>query len=385
MEGRKSSVSYFASTESAPISELELLENRSSSLNETNWIYGRGNSSLYLNATDEQVTIDDDAILAHKPLSYTIVVGIILALVVIVCILGNLLVCVTIMSNRKLQSPTNYFILCLSVSDLSLGLVVLPFSTILTVLSKWPLGPVFCNIYISSDVMLCTVSILTLFVISLDRYYAVTYPMRYLQHITTRRVFWVCVSIWTFSFVMAFLPIHLGLNTATRQIQNYDTPNECVFQLNHTYVLLISIGTYFIPLFVMCGVYMKVYYIARKQVARINQMTNLSKHLMENGDEKENQRRVSDSKATFTLASVVTAFAICWIPYFVIFTIKPIFNLHVNEHIELFALWLGYVNSLLNPFLYAFHNTEFRYAFMLILCKRLAERMKDKYTEVTYL
>ena len=319
----------------------------------------------------------------ERPLWAQIVIASVLALLILVCVLGNLLVCVTIASNRKLQSPTNYFIFCLSLSDLSLGVAVLPFSSIVTVTPHWPLGATFCNVYISSDVMVCTVSILTLFAISLDRYSAVTHPLRYTQVVTSRRVFWVCVSIWLFSFVMAFIPIHLGLNTKTGEIQNHAHPEKCVFEMNLTYVVLIASGTYFIPLTIMCAVYMKVYYIARKQVKRINQLANLS-HVADNSDHHSERRRLaSNTKATFTVASVVTAYAICWIPYFVVFTLKAV--VEVNQYLDLFVLWLGYVNSLLNPFLYAFHHSEFRYAFMLILCKKMAKSMKEKYSEASYL
>ena len=321
----------------------------------------------------------------QRALSEIIIVGMILMALVLVTILGNLLVCVVILSNRRLQNPTNYFILSLSLSDLSLGILVLPFSTINSILSSWPLGAIFCNIYNSFDVMLCTVSILNLFAISLDRYYAVTYPLRYVQRVNSRRVFWVCMGIWIFSFVMAFVPIHLGLNTPQGVVQNFKHPKQCVFLLNQIYVLLVSIGTYFIPLIIMCTVYTKVFYIAKKQVKNINKMTQIGNHL-HNGTSspKRDQRMASDTKATFTLASVVTAFAICWVPYFIVFTIKPFLPNPISPHLDLFVLWLGYVNSLLNPFLYAFHNTEFRYAFMMVLCKKRAEKYKDRYSDASY-
>lgn len=199
-----------------------------------------------------------------------IFIGITLMLLVLLTIFGNLLVCVVILKNRRLQNPTNYFILSLSLSDLSLGILVLPFSTLNSILPSWPLGPVFCNLYMATDVMLCTVSILNLFAISLDRYYAVTRPLMYVQHVTSRRVFWVCTGIWIFSLIIAFVPIHSGLNTRTGMyVQNYANPNQCLFELNAIYVLLVSVNTYFIPLIIMCAVYMKVFYIAKKQVCRI--------------------------------------------------------------------------------------------------------------------
>ena len=63
-----------------------------------------------------------------------IILGIILSVLDLTTILGNLLVCVTILSRRSLRNTTNYFILSLSSSDLLLGIIVLPFSTIITLL-----------------------------------------------------------------------------------------------------------------------------------------------------------------------------------------------------------------------------------------------------------
>ena len=235
---------------------------------------------------------------------------------------------------------------------------------------KWPLGWIFCNIFISFDVMLCTVSILNLFVISLERYYAVTSPMNYVKILTFRRVCWIIAGIWLFSFVMAFLPIMVGFNTPSQKIQNMYNPSECIFEANKVYVLLVAIFTYFTPLLIMCAVYVRIFLIARRQIERINTLVKSTIRMFDKSKAEKDPRFASDSKATVTLASVVTAFAICWIPYFVIFTARPFLPGPVDTHLDLFALWLGYVNSMLNPFLYAFHSTQFRRAFGGILLRR---------------
>ena len=87
------------------------------------------------NAAHAQDEHDADA---DAPIKYNLVVAIILGIILSVLdlttILGNLLVCVTILSRRSLRNTTNYFILSLSSSDLLLGIIVLPFSTINTLL-----------------------------------------------------------------------------------------------------------------------------------------------------------------------------------------------------------------------------------------------------------
>ncbi|NXO32953.1 HRH2 protein, partial [Cisticola juncidis] len=98
-------------------------------------------------------------------------------------------------------------IVSLAITDLLLGLLVLPFSAFYELSGEWPFGSALCNIYSSLDVMLCTASILNLLLISLDRYVAVTAPLRYCQVVTPSRVAVGLAVIWAVSLMVSFLPI----------------------------------------------------------------------------------------------------------------------------------------------------------------------------------
>lgn len=328
------------------------------------------------NTTDQTALgVPDELLRDHVEL---IVLGILLGVIILMTILGNLLVMLAVMTNKKLQCPTNFFILSLAITDFFLGCTVLPFSAVNTLSSYWPLGSTFCNIFTSTDVMLCTVSILNLFAISLDRNFAVTSPMRYQSKITCKMVLKACACIWVFSFIMAFVPIHLGWNTLDGHVQNVNNPNICLFELNKVYVLLISIGTYFAPLLVMCGVYMRILLITKRQVQEINKLNKAGQAttMLSPGESRRQLKLASDTKATVTLASLVLAFAICWVPYFALFTAKPFIAININIHVDLAFLWLGYCNSMINPFLYAYYNSSFREAFARILCKNCIHRAR---------
>ncbi len=340
------------------------------------------------------ITWDGSQALPNDDLAYKITLGSVLAVLDLFTILGNALVCVTVATIARLRTTTNFFIFSLALSDLLLGCLVLPFSVLNTLFPEhWPLGAVFCNLYVSTDVMLCTVSILNLFLISIDRYFAITRPLRYELEVTGRKVLVVIVGVWVFSALLAFVPIHLGWNTQDGSVQNWDLPTLCLFEGNAYYVLLVSIGTYFIPLIIMCTVYSKVYAVATKQSKAIRQMTVGIKHeqytsdsdvqhVVENGGTGGISK--SANKAIFTLASVIAAFVICWVPYFVMFTARPFVTGGFNPHVDLLALWLGYANSALNPFLYTFLNKEFRYGFFWVLCPQTARKYKQRHPDACF-
>ncbi|KAM9247376.1 D(3) dopamine receptor [Leptosomus discolor] len=79
--------------------------------------------------------------------------------------------------------------------------------------------------------------------------------------------------------------------------------------------------------------------------------------------------QLRERKATQMLAIVLGTFIICWLPFFLI----HILNAHcpscrVPPRLYSASTWLGYVNSALNPIIYTTFNTDFRKAFLKILC-----------------
>lgn len=195
---------------------------------------------------------------------------------IILTIGGNVLVCLAVGLSRRLWRIANCFVVSLAVTDLLLGLLVLPLSATVELRSgKWPLGGALCNIYISLDVMLCTSSIMTLLAISVDRYLAISAPLSYSRRVTPRRVALVIFAIWTLSLAMSFVPIHLGWNTIDYRVQHLDWGMEdedkegryCQFEWNNNYVALYTFGSFYLPLLIMCGMYLCIFRIAREQVS----------------------------------------------------------------------------------------------------------------------
>ncbi|KAJ8337915.1 hypothetical protein SKAU_G00368810 [Synaphobranchus kaupii] len=295
---------------------------------------------------------------SHIPI---VLLGILVVLIILATVFGNVVVCLAVGASRRLQCVTNCFIVSLAVTDLLLGLLVLPLSAVPLLTENWPLGATFCNIYISLDVMLCTASILNLLAISVDRYFAVTVPLRYPGLVTPARVVVVMVLIWIVSLLVSFLPIHLGWNAPGLVVQNKgQNDSSCDFKVNRGYVLVDGFATFYVPLLVMCGTYYRIFRIARKQARRINSRPS-SVSLVAS---------VREHKATVTLAAVLGGFIVCWFPYFTYFTYVGWWEMDFSPTIYNVVLWLGYVNSTLNPILYAALNRDFRTAYGQLLCCR---------------
>ncbi|XP_050000414.1 histamine H2 receptor isoform X1 [Alexandromys fortis] len=291
---------------------------------------------------------------------WKVTISLILTTLILITIAGNVVVCLAVSLNRRLRSLTNCFIVSLAATDLLLGLLVLPFSAIYQLSFKWTFGRVFCSIYTSLDVMLCTASILNLFMISLDRYCAVTDPLRYPVLVTPARVTISLVFIWVISITLSFLSIHLGWNSRNETRGDNDT-SKCKVQVNEVYGLVDGLVTFYLPLLIMCVTYYRIFKIAREQAKRINHIGSWK------------AATIREHKATVTLAAVMGAFIICWFPYFTTFVYRGLRGDDaINEVVEGIVLWLGYANSALNPILYAAFNRDFRMAYQQLFCCKLA-------------
>ncbi|XP_060854847.1 dopamine D2-like receptor [Rhopalosiphum padi] len=170
----------------------------------------------------------------------------------ILTLFGNMLVIISVCRERALQSVTNYFIVSLALADLLVALVVMPFAVYVLVNGKWGLPPFVCDFYIAMDVICSTSSIFNLVAISIDRYIAVTQPIKYAKHKNNRRVWLTIVLVWAISAAIGS-PIVLGLNnTPDRE------PDLCVFY-NSNFVIYSSLSSFYIPCIIMVFLYWNIF------------------------------------------------------------------------------------------------------------------------------
>ncbi|XP_028971354.2 trace amine-associated receptor 13c-like [Esox lucius] len=110
------------------------------------------------------------------------------SLISVVTVFLNLLVIISISHFKHLHTPTNLLILSLAVSDLLVGLIVIPAITVAILEPCWVLGEYFCALLIYVTYTCTSISLGNLVLISIDRYVAVCDPLMYFSRITTNRM-----------------------------------------------------------------------------------------------------------------------------------------------------------------------------------------------------
>ncbi|XP_071382498.1 trace amine-associated receptor 1-like [Centroberyx affinis] len=293
------------------------------------------------------------------PLSVRVSLYLFLGVMVVLTVCGNVLVVMSVAQFKQLHTPTNYLILSLAVSDLLLGLLVMVPSMIRCVETCWYFGDVFCKVYNSADVLLSTASILNLSFISIDRYYAVCQPLLYRSKITVNAVLIMILVSWSVSAVVGFGMIFLKLNILGIEEFYYThvaCEGGCVLFQSGVSSTVSSVLSFYIPGVVMLGIYLKIFLVAQRQVRSI--------HNTKTSDP-------SQTKATKTLAIIMGAFLSFWTPFFVCNIIDPFISYSTPSALFETLLWVGYLNSTVNPLVYAFFYSWFRKAFRVIISRKI--------------
>ncbi|CAF3409020.1 unnamed protein product [Rotaria socialis] len=179
------------------------------------------------------------------------------SLMCLVTIVGNLVVILAVCLVRKLQTASNILIVSLAVSDILVGLFIMPLAMVLEISNyRWLLGSIMCDLWTSTDVLLCTSSILNFLVISIDRYCIINHPFKYAPMRKVKLLSLMIAGVWILSALVSLPPI-LGWGRPSENLP------ICQVNPKLHYQVFATMLSFYIPLIAVLIIYANIYRTAR--------------------------------------------------------------------------------------------------------------------------
>lgn len=188
-----------------------------------------------------------------------------LTIVMVLTILGNSIALHAFIVTPDLKKVTYYFIASLCISDLMVAIFSIPL-WIVEVLSNWSkLSQTWRVLYACVDILCGTWSIMSLAMISIERYLCITYAMKYFRIMTMNKVYII------FAFVTVYSVTVTVVDSKELEDTGYIAQQFVIFTMSFVIPVLIKLFTY--------G---KIYEEARKQTKQINALQKVGQSIHEN-------------------------------------------------------------------------------------------------------
>ncbi|XP_051947381.1 neuromedin-K receptor-like [Xyrauchen texanus] len=275
------------------------------------------------------------------------------ALVLLVAVTGNLIVIWIILAHKRMRTVTNYFLLNLAVSDVSVAALNATVNFVYAAHGDWYFGDAYCRFQNFYPVAAVFASIYSMSAIALDRYMAIIHPLKPRLSATATKGMIAC--LWILAVILAFpLCFYSTTRAVPPRILCYvDWPRPADDPI--MYHVIVAVLVYLLPLVVMAATY--------SRVGLTLWGGEIPGHSSENFQDQLKAKR----KVVKMMVIVVVTFAICWLPYHAYFIVTGL-NRKLNkwtfiQQVYLSVLWLSMSSSMYNPIIYCCLNSRFRAGF----------------------
>ena len=305
---------------------------------------------------------------------------IIQAIVIIAVIFGNSLLFRAFQKFLNLRTASNSILVSLSVAN---SLTVVAFTLDIAFNTLKPKENIslrahhlLCKVSASSSFVIISVIILHLGLISVERFIAVKFPLRYQTIVTYRRAVLACLAVWLWAVaVTVVFPLALKADDGDSFKRLYQTLHPCYKCPGKArrlipppsakgYLIFLMISVLVIPILIILCSYGYISLVSRKHRRQMQEQDNIQ-GVPTAKEEMKGARTVAIIVGvcliSFVPLLIVTSYRFCGEPY------------HKNKEriikhsVYIFALGL---NASLNPIIYGWRNAKLRSAFVKILkCK----------------
>ena len=271
----------------------------------------------------------------------------VLAVIITCGVVGNILVITVVKRTHSMHTTTNFLLVNLACSDLIILLWRIPFFFIHSLRNPSKKVNVFaCKFMFIVTATMAVVCVLTLTLLSIERYHALLKPMQIRRRLTKSSSLYAVAAVWGFSITIV-VPI---FNNSTYLADK----DRCSLEWNKNNLLItiIVFGVVVIvfPFCEMCFCYFRIIYgmYCAKNVCKGTGLAS---------EEDERSRR----KISCGLLTVTLMFAVCFIPFGVCSVLYQLEIVGIRAYALVALLFYG--SSCLNPINYACQSSNYRQAF----------------------
>ncbi|XP_026165577.1 5-hydroxytryptamine receptor 1D [Mastacembelus armatus] len=196
-----------------------------------------------------------------------LVLEILMVLMCLGAVTGNILVIVIVAATKTFHSVTSVLIMNLAISDLLVGVGVMPFVALSIINRGWVNCADLCLYVGYTSSVYCTASVLTLAAIALDRYHSIIDCLRYSSRCTLWRTCAVVLWIWLQALATSCPPL-LGWSSVSYVVPMYSCAVN--WASSPSYTAFMAALSYLIPAVVILFCYINIVKVARSHARRIH-------------------------------------------------------------------------------------------------------------------
>ena len=264
-------------------------------------------------------------------------------------IIGNAIFFATLVKTRSLHNPSNLLLGALCITDIIVGFVCQPLFVAVLLGPPEPCCSTVTKLYNLTFGMSSLNSFICGLLITIDRYFAVFYPFKYLEWATCKRYAIIASAIFLI-------------------FTSYSVLKLPYFEKSRSSFLIVDICLELSVIIAVLFIYVK---ICRIVFAKTRAVARLSSD-REVQDIKVN---LNDKKKTLTVAIILIAIIACHTPLMVYYCLSLLFYLkkipRYKFNLGIWANYLALCNSCINPLIYGARSSEIRNAAIRLFTSRL--------------